>query len=355
MQVNNKCLNVTVEEFNYNVQKIRFLAAVFVIIGHAWSISGAGQEPLALLTKGNIGFGKLSVYTFMFLSGLYAARTIHAGGYSERCRGFLLVRIRRLCPSLFATVLLTVFIIGPMFTSLPIEAYFSSRATWGYFLNCIFIVRHKLPGVFENNVYTGSINGSLWSLPLEALCCVALIILFKLRLLSEEMSVRRAVILILGGELFIRFIVKCMCFIQEYRYHLHLCLVFLLGALCFLLREKIYLNRQMQIVFVMLLPVLIYFNVSSYIWIYLFLYVLLVLCFAGMGRSTYLSSLGKYSYEIYLVGFLMQQCICYFFGGSMNPWMNIALSVPLAIIVGGFIHKTVQYMRKLKFGGRNKQ
>ena len=258
------------------------------------------------------------------------------GGKSRR---FLVSKIKRLCPSLWVTVMVTVFIVGLTFTSLDFLRYLSHKKTWCYFLNCFFIVQHKLPGVFEKNVYTESINGALWSLPLEVLCYIALTVAFKLQLISEKMSARLAVFLILIGQLFIVLFARNINFLKMYQYHLHLCLVFFSGTLCCLFREKIYLDRRVQVIFALLLPVLIYFDVSVYIWIFFFLYCLLVTCFYDTGKDTVLSSLGKYSYEIYLVGFLVQQCVCYFFGGLMNPYINMVVSIPIAVVMGIVIYK----------------
>lgn len=338
--MDNKCLKDTVEGFNYNVQKVRFLAAIFVIISHAYPFSCLGQDPLFFITKGRISFGGLSVYTFLFLSGLYSTRTYLGGGMHGEGGKFLFSKIKRLCPSLFITITMTVLIIGPAFTSLTLREYLFDKNTWIYFLNSIFIVQHKLPGVFENNIYAASVNGSLWSLPLEVLCYAALTALLWLGIVSEKMSAKLAAFEILGGQVFICFIVKNIQFLNTYQYHLHLCLVFLLGALCYLLKEKIYLNRIVYIICILLLPVLIYFNILPYIWIFLFLYIIFTFCFYDNGTKNILSSLGNYSYEIYLVGALIQQIVCYFFGGFMNPYVNMMISIPLAVIAGIGIQKS---------------
>ena len=74
------CLEDVIERYNYNVQKIRFLAAVLVIISHAYPIACLEKDPLAFISKGSISLGGLSVYIFFFISGLYASRTYVGGG-----------------------------------------------------------------------------------------------------------------------------------------------------------------------------------------------------------------------------------------------------------------------------------
>jgi peptidoglycan/LPS O-acetylase OafA/YrhL len=43
---------------------------------------------------------------------------------------------------------------------------------------------------------------------------------------------------------------------------------------------------------------------------------------------------GNYSYGIYLWGCPVQQTIVHFMGGSMNPYLNFIIAIPIAIILG---------------------
>jgi len=72
-------------------------------------------------------------------------------------------------------VCVTVFLIGPLVTVLPVAAYFGSTETWTYLLGNATLVggQRNLPGVFEMNTYRVA-NGSLWTLRYEAILYVAL-------------------------------------------------------------------------------------------------------------------------------------------------------------------------------------
>lgn len=280
----NKCyLKSTIMDFNYNIQTVRFLAVILVIISHAYPISGLGNDPLSILTKGDSNLGMLAVYTFLFLSGIYTARS-YGGVKWQKQYIFLISRLKRLCPGLFVTILFTVFVVGSGITTLSLKKYLLNLETWKYFLNCMFIIQHKLPGVFESNAYAYSVNGSLWTLPLEVLCYCTIFILFKAAFLSEKSPVISILGVILGGQLLILYAVKNIAFIKGYQYHLHLCLIFFLGVVCYLYREKIYWNKYIQSALAILIGILVYLNVSHYTWIFIYLYFMLTVCLVDLGK-----------------------------------------------------------------------
>lgn len=87
---------------------------------------------------------------------------------------FLVRRILRLLPALVVSVVVTVALIGPLATSLPLAEYFHSEATRAY-LGWAVLVGHSffLPGVCDHNPIA-VVNASLWSLPVEAMCYMVL-------------------------------------------------------------------------------------------------------------------------------------------------------------------------------------
>ena len=88
---------------------------------------------------------------------------------------FAVKRALRILPALVVAVSVTVFVIGPLFTTLPLTSYFSDPVTWLYLVRCSLLITFfgTLPGVFEDNPYPDAVNGSLWTLPVEA-CCYAM-------------------------------------------------------------------------------------------------------------------------------------------------------------------------------------
>ena len=95
-------------------------------------------------------------------------------------------RAKRIFPFLWMVIILSVFILGPILTDLPLNAYFTNHVTWLYLLNGLFIPVHNLPGVFENCITMSTVNGALWTLSVEAICYAALFILYKLKMINKE-------------------------------------------------------------------------------------------------------------------------------------------------------------------------
>ena len=86
----------------------------------------------------------------------------------------------RLWPALAVCVTIAAFVIGPLLTTLPLREYFLKGDRFGtplgYVLhNAIFDIRPFLPGVFEHTPVRLYVNGSLWTIPVEAslYLCVA--------------------------------------------------------------------------------------------------------------------------------------------------------------------------------------
>jgi peptidoglycan/LPS O-acetylase OafA/YrhL len=78
-------------------------------------------------------------------------------------------RLLRILPPLVFVLMVTVFVIGPLVTTWSMHDYWSARQTWRYLVGTtvLFLLQHRLPGVFEDNPYPWSVNGALWTLPME--------------------------------------------------------------------------------------------------------------------------------------------------------------------------------------------
>lgn len=153
---------------NFNL--IRLLAAWLVIHGHAWAITGsAGGDIVARLT--GIKFaGALAVDMFFVISGFLIAASLQRNGV----RDYLLARALRILPALAVCVGLSVLVLGPLLTTSP--DYWRNPVTWDYlWVNAsLWSSRYFLPGVFAS-LPNPAINGSLWTLPIEARLYLALL------------------------------------------------------------------------------------------------------------------------------------------------------------------------------------
>lgn len=167
-----------------NFDALRIVAALMVVIGHVYILSGrADDEPLVRFT-GIGGFGELGVSIFFAISGFLVASS-HARLAS--LRAYLLNRCLRILPGLAAATLLSALVLGPLVTTLDAGAYFGRAQTWLYPIRntLLYPVTYALPGVFETNPYPEAVNGSLWTLRLEFSLYLILPLLAAMRLFNR--------------------------------------------------------------------------------------------------------------------------------------------------------------------------
>jgi len=142
-----------------NFDFMRLVGAALVIVGHAFVLTG--EAPPGML---GMGLHSLGVKIFFVVSGYLVTESWLRDPSVLR---FLLRRSLRIFPALIACVLMTVLLLGPVVTRLPMTDYLVSPVTWDYLSNIALYVRFGLPGVFESNTFPNAVNGSLWTLPVE--------------------------------------------------------------------------------------------------------------------------------------------------------------------------------------------
>ena len=163
---------------------IRFIAAILVIYSHSYPI-GTGTdagEPLMRVSGGQIGFGSLAVCVFFVFGGFLICKSMLR---VRDGKTYFKARCIRIFPPLIFVAVCSAFLLGPFYTNLPLGEYFTSAGTYRYLLNGCMVLQHNLPGVFENNIYAGVVNGALWTLPVEFLCYIMCYVMYRLRLLGS--------------------------------------------------------------------------------------------------------------------------------------------------------------------------
>ena len=66
-------------------------------------------------------------------------------------RNFLINRGLRIFPALIVEIMLSAFVLGPIFTSLALHDYLTSPQTYHYLTNIVGLINYNLPGVFYRN------------------------------------------------------------------------------------------------------------------------------------------------------------------------------------------------------------
>ena len=157
---------------NNNIDLLRLIAALAVIYGHAFAITP--QPPLVDFVSARIvgeHSGSIAIKFFFFLSGLVVTNSLIR---NPSILAFVGARAARLIPGLVVCMVVTTFVVAPHFSTLAFSEYFGNRLPYSYaWLGMTFRPEWALPGVFASNPMP-AVNGSLWTLPSEAKCYIAL-------------------------------------------------------------------------------------------------------------------------------------------------------------------------------------
>jgi fucose 4-O-acetylase-like acetyltransferase len=157
-----------------NLDALRLFAAMLVLVGHSYIFMGV-TDPIFLAA---VPLGPLGVSIFFVISGYLVSESWDRDPDAVR---FLARRALRIVPGLAVCIFLTAFLLGPALTTLPLSAYFKHPTVWDYLYNIGLYISYSLPGVFEKNRIAHSVNGSLWSLPVEFLLYLVVALVGLLR------------------------------------------------------------------------------------------------------------------------------------------------------------------------------
>ncbi len=316
-----------------NIQLIRFIAACMVVLSHAFGLGNGTLDALQRITSEQISLGRLAVDIFFILSGFYCTKSILR---ISNTKEYYKSRIKRIFPPLIVVVVACVFILGPIATNLSVVDYFLNKKTYLYLLNALLLPVHNLPGVFENSLYNTAVNGALWTLSVEFVCYVALWILFKLKLLNKRKIIISIPIL---GCFFVGiYMTSSILGVSILKAMISPMFCFYMGIIYFLFQEKIYFSRKIVTLSVMLIIISSILGVVNYVIPCILPYIMLMLLLGTKQVPEKMGKIGDYSYCIYLVGFPIQQFIISINGGSMSPYLNFILSLPIILVLSVIIH-----------------
>jgi len=334
---------------NNNFDFLRILFSSLVIFSHSYPLTYTlfkKKEILSSVTNNQIDFGSLAVDSFFIISGYLVFISLKN---SKTWVNYLWKRILRLFPGLIVLLLITIAII-PLFYSG--NNIFLEKTYWTYVPSNLTLLRtqYEVNGVFENNPFPKSINGSLWSLPYEFSMYFFLLVLFRLR----NDKILFAVILTSFCTAYILYVTKST-FLEEYlvKILLHskemyrLAAFFLAGSvLTFLNLKKIASYKTIVPIFLGIL-VSLYFNFFSIMAPILLPFLILLIALAGTKPFNNISKpIGDISYGIYIYGFFVQQIFMYYF--DLGPLTLFIVSLLVTYILAYFSWHFVE-KRALKY------
>jgi peptidoglycan/LPS O-acetylase OafA/YrhL len=320
-----------------NFDACRLVGAFFVLVNHSMELSG----------HTSLGFGGMSISTlgvkiFFAISGYLIATSWIKDPNPAR---FIWRRARRILPALAFVVLLTVLVIGPFFTPLPLREYMVHPHSLRYLGNILFYPSYALPLVFAQNIIPNAVNGSLWTLPVE----IAMYVLTPLFVFAARRHALWLILLFLTGValniVFYRLRPTPLVVAgTEFWSASTLVPYFVAGACIACLRLERFLDWRLGLLGVVLLNFVV-----PYAWPWTEAGYCAVLPYAtlAIGLQSWpvvrcAGRWGDFSYGIYLWAFPMQQSAVALFGAPGGKWGNVAVALPPTLLMAVLSYHMVE-------------
>lgn len=306
---------------------LRLVLAVLVVFSHCFPLGGFGREPLDALSKGRLNIGLVAVAMFFALSGFLIARS--ASNCSSVPR-FLWHRFLRIFPGYWVCLVVCACLFVPVMSYIEFDTLTGAFSLpWnspqsflignaglfhldGFSIpEILYIQPNSIAGLLRQNPTPSILNGSLWTLPIEVTCYLAVAALAVIGVLRRAKFIVTALFVVSWGlHAFYYFDPAGFrsCFpIGGLKFLVMLCPFFAAGSVCFLYRDKIPYSLPLFVISVALLAVSLPFGVFGLVapiaMPYAFLWLAFALPFARFDRK------GDFSYGTYIYAFPVQQTL----------------------------------------------
>jgi peptidoglycan/LPS O-acetylase OafA/YrhL len=147
-----------------NFDGLRLLAALLVLFSHQFVFLGKPEPAPA-----GDSLGMIAVMMFFVMSGYLVSESWYRDPHLMR---FASRRFLRVWPALAAAAV-AIALVSAAVTVLPLHDYFGSATRKFILANFKFETIYRLPGVFDTvpaNPSLSAVNGSWWTIPVEARC-----------------------------------------------------------------------------------------------------------------------------------------------------------------------------------------
>ncbi len=315
---------------------LRLGLSLAVVIYHSITSSYGPVFEVAFLTGPWGGVPRLFLPMFFALSGFLVAGSLFR---TRTLLHFLSLRGLRILPALTVEIFLSAVLLGGLLTTLPRDQYFADPLFWDYFKNIFGWVHFYLPGVFENNPLP-MVNASLWTIPSELECYVALAFLALIGLTKRPLAFLAATVALVvamvvqgalsGAELYGhqapgRLLVGC----------------FLAGVAFYLNRARVRMNLALFVLALGVSWLCFTLEYARFLAIFPIAYATIYL---GLLRPRLpkLIERGDYSYGIYLYSYPIQQTYTHLFPDHRVWYLNLAFSMPIIVLLAAFSWHVVE-------------
>lgn len=333
-----------------NINFLRFIAASLVIWFHMASLLGV-PEPYIM----GQGLGPIAVNIFFILSGYLIAKS---WSRSSSFGSYLIRRVARIFPGLIVVVLLSVFVMGPVVTSLSAAEYFGNPETWKYLSMIVLApIENVLPGVFDTNPLPYAVNGSLWTLRYEFLAYLLMPLFY---ILTKGLGKGRKpfFVAVLAALVFVHFLSYSGVYPlpKVFDNFFRLFAYYMAGVVAFELGLERYCDAQFAVV-ALLVMILFRDEVGLFSPLVMFAAVCIFTLGFSLTKNPRFAPCFKkndYSYGIYIYAFPIQQCVVWLGGASLPcsylscSFLSFGITLMFAIASWFLVEKpAMDYGRKL--------
>ncbi len=309
---------------------LRLVLSVGVLAFHCVTITEGRSGELAVWDSAWRALPAAILPVFFALSGFLVAGSVLRSSLSN----FVLSRVFRIVPALATEVLLSAIVLGLCVSTLPVGAYVRGPEFWQYFLNIIGWIHFRLPGVFEGNPTSGIVNLSLWTVPYELECYLALVGALVVGLVHRA---RLFLGLLLGlhvAVLLWDLVRKGSLGVAESMPPRVLVLSFLSGVVLYLWRDRLVISGGRFLAAVIASAVLLTFPLGAYLVSLPVAYVTICIGLTNPKRHWIVTS-GDYSYGVYLYAFPIQQTLVHLWP-QLSAVEVFLMATPLAFMAAMF-------------------
>lgn len=349
-------LSDTLKRGNNNFDLIRLSASLAVMLGHSYGIQGGGFESMLMFTHLE-SFGSLAVYAFFLISGMLVSASF---AKRPRILPFVAARAARIWPGVIVCGAFIAFVVGPIFSTLSLGAYFDRPEIYRWFVHNASLVGRlggPLPGLFADHHAQSMVNATVWTLPVELQCYLLVLLAGATGLMMLRWGL--PVFGILSGSAFAYFVAHPVnvgflknFFIMAPAYSFYPVPFFLLGMVLYGLRDEVKISGKLAFVF-LTGAVLLRYSPPGTIFFYLF-FAYGLLWFSSARIFLPLRPKHDYSYGIYLYGFVVQQMFASFFP-DMNNYASLLFTIPVTIAAAAVSWHLVEHPVLRLVGTRSKQ
>jgi peptidoglycan/LPS O-acetylase OafA/YrhL len=232
--------------------------------------------------------------------------------------------------------LFSVLVLGPILSPLPAREYFTHPQTIEYLRNLFLDIHYVLPLVFASNPYPNVVNGSLWTLPLEAFMYV----LVMLAGMTKCLTGRGCAVVALAFA-WLHFAVPSTAFtdngvvlhVMLYSELTRLGVLYFIGAAFVFAPARWIENKEAAWFAVGMLALFAESPIAELIATVTLPIIVLTIASRPSRVSVALGKVGDLSYGVYVYAFPIQQIAALLLGARVSPASVILLSLPATLIL----------------------